>query len=84
VRDRKQAEEDRQLLRDLITAVVKDSLVADEKSIRSLILDEYVFVINGNKQSEELLKKYKAKFIRSDGYSIHYHNGTMSVGRTDQ
>lgn len=83
-RDRIQAEEDRKLLKSLMAAVVNDKLVPDEKSIQSLILDEYVFVINGNKQSEELLKKYKEKFIKAEGYRIRFQNKTMSIGRMDQ
>jgi hypothetical protein len=83
-RDKIQAEEDRKLLKSLMAAVVNDKLVPDEKSIQSLILDEYVFVINGNKQSEELLKKYKEKFIKTEGYRIRFQNKTMSIGRMDQ
>jgi hypothetical protein len=83
VLDKKQAEEDKKMVKELLAAVVKEGLAADEKSVRSVILDEYVLVVNGHKQSEELLKKFKEKFVKSPGYRIHYHNGSMSVGRMD-
>ena len=84
MRDKQQAEKDKALVKSLVTEVVKEGLAQDEKSITSLILDESVFYINGKKQSDELQKKFRGKFIKTPGYSIHYHNGTMNVGRMDE
>lgn len=83
-RDKIQAEEDRALVKSLKAEVVKEGLVPDEKSVTSLILDESVFYINGKKQSDELQKKFKAKYIKKEGYSIHFHDGTTRIGQMDQ
>lgn len=83
-RDKIQAEEDRALVKSLKAEVVKEGLAPDEKSVRSLILDESVFYVNGKKQSDELQQKFKAKFIKKEGYSIHFHDGTMRIGQMDQ
>jgi hypothetical protein len=83
-RDKIQAEEDRAMVKSLKAEVVREGLVPDEKSVRSLILDESVFYVNGKKQSEELQQKFKTKFIKKEGYSIHFHDGTMRIGQMDQ
>jgi hypothetical protein len=83
-RDKIQAEEDRALVKSLKAEAVREGLAPDEKSVRSLILDESVFYVNGKKQSDELQQKFKAKFIKKEGYSIHFHDGTMRIGQMDQ
>jgi hypothetical protein len=83
-KDKRQAEEDKALVKSLLAEVVKEGLAGDEKSITSLILDESVFYINGKKQSDELQKKFKEKFIKAPGYTVHYHNGMTNVGRMDR
>ena len=83
-KDKRQAEEDKALVKSLMAEVVKEGLARDEKSINSLILDESVFYINEKKQSDELQKKFRKKFIKTSGYSIHYHNGKMNVGRVEE
>jgi colicin import membrane protein len=69
-----QAEKDRAVMKSLISELVKENLIPDEKSLSSLMLNEFVFVINGKKQSEELLEKFKAKYITRPGTNISYHN----------
>ncbi|MDO6434999.1 hypothetical protein Q4E93_30575 [Flavitalea sp. BT771] len=83
-RDKIQAEEDKALVKSLKAEVVREGLVPDEKSVRSLQLDESVFYVNGKKQSDELHQKFKAKFIKKEGYSIHFHDGTMRIGQVEQ
>ena len=83
-RDKIQAEEDRALVKSLKAEVVKEGLAPDEKSVKSLILDESVFYVNGKKQSDELHQKFQAKFIKKEGHSIHFHDGTMRIGQMDQ
>jgi len=78
-KDKRQAEEDKALVKSLMAEVVKEGLARDGKSITSLILDESVFYINGNKQSGELQKKFREKFIKTSGYTIHYHNVRKTV-----
>lgn len=82
-RDKVQAEEDKAMVRRVLAEVVKEGLAPDEKSVTSLVLDESVFYVNGKKQSDELQKKFREKFFKKEGYSIHYHNGRSSVGRME-
>jgi hypothetical protein len=79
--DKIQAEEDKAMVKALMADVVKEGLAPDAQSVTSLILDESVFYVNGKKQSDELQQKFKVKFLKKEGYSIHFHNGSMSVGR---
>ena len=70
--DAKQAAEDRAVMKSLLVELVKEGLVPDEKSVRSLHLNEDEFIINGKLQSEELHKKYMTKFLVRPGRSISY------------
>jgi hypothetical protein len=83
IRDKKQAEEDKALVKSLLADVVKEGLAPDEKSVLSLILDDSVFFINGKKQSDELQKKFKEKFIKKEGNTIHFHHGSTDIDRTN-
>ncbi len=78
--DRKQAEEDRALVKALITELVKENIIPNESSLVSLVLTDDEMVINGKKQSEELHAKFKAKFIKKPGYSVHYGGSTSGYG----
>ncbi len=86
--DRKAAEEDRKMVSALMSDIVKEHIMPDEKSIKQIMLDEDEFIVNGKLQSEELFKKYKAKYLKSPGYSISYSgdasNFTFSYGKSDQ
>jgi hypothetical protein len=72
--DMAMAEKDRAALKSLIGELVKEKLIPDEKSLTQLMLNEYVFVINGQRQPEELLNKFKAKYVTRTGYNISYRN----------
>ena len=73
-KDRKQAEEDRALVKSLIEELVKEHIIPDEKSATTLMLTDNEFTVNGKKQPEELHKRFKAKFLKKQGYSISYGN----------
>jgi colicin import membrane protein len=72
--DMAMAEKDKAAFKSLIAELVKEKLIPDEKSLTQLMLNEYVFVINGQRQPEELLNKFKAMYITRTGYSISFHN----------
>ena len=78
--DKKQAEEDKALMKSLITDLIKDQLIPNEKSLSTLTLTDDEFIINGKKQSAELLNKYKAKFIKNPGYNISYGGSRSGYG----
>lgn len=69
-RDRIQAEEDRKLVDSLKTDLVTEHVVTDKASIRSVVLNEDELVVNGKVQPEELLRKFKTKYIKRPGFTI--------------
>jgi hypothetical protein len=84
-KDRKQAEEDRAMVKSLMDEIVKQNLVTSETAINSLVLSDEEFTINGKKQSEEVHKAYKAKYLKKSGYSISYgyrsgYGTTINIG----
>jgi hypothetical protein len=72
-RDRIQAAEDRAILKKLISEIIKEGLVPDEKSLHSLSLDKDDFFINGKQQSDTLQKKFREKFNIKADTNISYH-----------
>lgn len=69
-RDRIQAEEDRKMVENLKADLVTEHIVADKASIKSVLLNSDALVVNGKPQPEELLKKFKAKYLTKPGRSI--------------
>lgn len=80
-KDRKQAAEDRAMTERLINEVIKEGLVPDRKSLRSLTLDEDGFIINGRQQSEELHKKFREKFLPKAKSVISFRNDPDPASR---
>ncbi len=78
--DRKQAEEDRKIADSLVSDIIAEHIVANKAGIREVILNEDEFIVNGKLQSEELLKKFKAKYVKKAGYSVRYGGTTSSYG----
>ena len=74
IQDRKQAAEDRAMMKKLIGEIVAEGLIPNEKSLRSLYLDEDGLIINGKQQSDQLMKKFQKKYLLRPGYRIAYHN----------
>jgi hypothetical protein len=72
--DRKQAEEDRKLLEEMITDVVKEKLVENKEALKSLVLDDTEFSVNGVKQPDNLHSKFKAKYLKNNHRRINYRN----------
>ena len=71
-RDARQAEEDAAMFKGLISEVIKDGLAPDEKSVVSMHLDDFEFILNGKKQSDAIHKKYKDKYLKTPDSSYSY------------
>ncbi|MDZ4679850.1 MAG: M56 family metallopeptidase [Saprospiraceae bacterium] len=82
IRDRKQAQKDREIMGNLIAELVQDGLIQDKKSLSALKLNDKTFEVNGKKLSDDLHRKYKAKYAKELNYEIQYNgNGyNMSSG----
>ena len=62
--DQKQAAEDQRLIKEMISDLVKDGIVPDEKSLRSVTFDAAEMTVNGKKQPDDVFKHYKEKYTR--------------------
>jgi hypothetical protein len=78
--DRKQAEEDRKMMESLVNDLIAEHIVPDKQSVKRVELNEDEFIVNGKLQSAELLKKFKAKYIKKPGYSFTYGGYTSGYG----
>lgn len=72
--DRKRADEDRKLLDEMLDEVVKEKLVENKEALKSLILDDNEFIVNGIKQSDALHSKFKTKYLKTSRARINYKN----------
>ena len=62
--DEERAKEDQRLMKQLISELVKDGIVTDEKSIQSIKMSSTELLVNDKKQPEDVYLKYKAKYPR--------------------
>ena len=62
--DEERAKEDQRLMKQLISDLVKDGIVTDEKSIQSIKMSSTELLVNDKKQPEDVYLKYKAKYPR--------------------
>ncbi|HWB25445.1 MAG TPA: hypothetical protein VG738_08185 [Chitinophagaceae bacterium] len=70
--DRNKAEEDRAMMENLLSDIVKEHITPDKKSIASITLSGDEFVVNGKLQPGEVFEKFKEKYIKKPGYSFSY------------
>jgi hypothetical protein len=78
--DQEEAKEDQRQLKLLITDLVNDKIVPDEKSLRDLTLDQDEMTVNGVKQPDEVFKKYRDKYPRfSHGHFSYGDEGNGSI-----
>ncbi|MES1215233.1 MAG: M56 family metallopeptidase, partial [Bacteroidota bacterium] len=73
IRNKEQAQRDAEL-KKLIDDLVSDKIITEKKSLRSFTLDDDEFIVNGVKQSPEVSKKYKTKYLKLSGGTYNYRN----------
>jgi hypothetical protein len=67
----------RQIVRDIISDMVKDGIVRDKDSFLWFGLDYGQFVVDGRAMADSLRVKYAAKYVKADGNGYYY--GSVSV-----
>ncbi len=70
--DQKRAEEDQRMMKEMISDLIKDGIVPDEKSLYSVTLSSTGMTVNDKKQPEEVYNRYKEKYKRWADYNFSY------------
>ncbi len=73
-KNEEQAKANEQMIKDITADLVNDKIIPDNSSLHEMRLSEFGMSVNGVKQSEEIFKKYKAKYNKA-------FNGTFSYSR---
>jgi len=68
----KQQEQRNAELKKLITDLIDDNIIKEKKGLSSFSLSDDEFIVNGVKQSPEVFKKYKAKYLKLVGGTYNY------------
>ncbi len=68
----KQAGNDRMLMDNILSDILKEHIATSRKAVNNITLDENKFIVNGKQQPEAMFKKFKAKFIKEAGFSFYY------------
>jgi len=76
--DQKQAEEDQRMMKEMISDLIKDGIVPDEKSLYSVTLDSNGMTVNDKKQPEDVYKRYREKYKRWADYNFSYGDGSYN------
>ncbi|HEX3385377.1 MAG TPA: hypothetical protein VHS53_09325, partial [Mucilaginibacter sp.] len=63
-KDQEEARKDQEAMREMLSDLVSDKLVPDEKSVKEVTMDSTEMTVNGVKQPDEVFKKYKQKYSR--------------------
>ncbi len=75
-RDQAQAKEDERLIKEMLSDLVNDRIVPNEKSVREIRLNANEMTVNGVKQPDSVYQKYKTKYN-------HFALGNFSYGNED-
>jgi hypothetical protein len=61
-----------QRVHNVIADMIKDKIVPDAASVKWFGLSDTEFIVNGQKQPDEIQQRYKAKYGVYDGYGLYY------------
>ncbi|MES2277272.1 MAG: hypothetical protein V4592_14690 [Bacteroidota bacterium] len=64
----------KQVIRDIISALVQNNIVKDRSEITSFMLTSTSLTVNGKEQEAALQRQLKAKYIVAPDYVVYYGN----------
>ena len=67
---RKEAEKTRELMEKMLDEIVSEKITGSRDELKTILLDDKEFVVNGEKQSDKLHRQFKAKYLK--GKQIRY------------
>lgn len=67
---RKEAEKNRALMEKMLDEIVTEKIADSRDELKTIVLDDKEFVVNGVKQSDKLHSQFKAKYLK--GKQIRY------------
>lgn len=87
--DEEQAREDQKLMAQMISDLIKDGIVADEKSLYSITIGPAEMTVNDKKQPDNVFMKYKEKYSRFAKGNFSYgvdpgSNHSIHMSRSDK
>ena len=77
-KDQEQAAEDQRQMKLMISDLIGDHIITDEKALHDLTLDTSEMTVNGKKQSDDVFKKYKEKYRRLAYSNLSYSDNGKS------
>ncbi|HWD89866.1 MAG TPA: hypothetical protein VG367_17160 [Mucilaginibacter sp.] len=63
-KDQEEARKDQEAMHEMLSDLVSDKIVPDEKNVKEVMMDSTEMTVNGVKQPDEVFKKYKQKYSR--------------------
>jgi len=64
----------KQVVRDIMSALIQNNVVKDRSEIKTFMLTNTTFTVNGKEQPTTLQKQLKAKYIVAPDYIVYYGN----------
>ena len=68
----------RQVIRDIISYLIREHIVQDRASISSFLLTDTAMIVNGQTLSEGRHRRLKKSYLPEAGYIIYYGNEPMA------
>ena len=81
-KDRAEAAEDRKQMKAMVSELVCDKIIPDEKSLNDMTFTSDAMTVNGKKMDDATFKKYKTKYSRFSGKNFYYncHGKSIHMG----
>lgn len=73
-KQREEAEKNRKLMEKMLDEIVTEKIVSNRDELKTILLDDKEFVVNGVKQSDKLHGQFKAKYLKGKQLKFERNN----------